>query len=193
MIKNKDEIKAYYQTHDISIKDCAALFDVSYRTLAHWIKSEGWEKLQAITSPQTLNTQIVQENLNEVLQVSKVKLKKELRSQLGYSGLDERTLHKVLDSSSEALILKALSVNFINANIAQAAILAKDELLKYNDARLVSDKPDPMFIACAEKVAKIFVDMKTTMYGKNVVIDSAQENDLENLSTQELLRIINEN
>ena len=103
------------------------------------------------------------------------------------------TLHNVLDSSTNEILLKALGISFLNANIAQSAILAKDELLKYNDKRLQSDKPDPMFIACAEKVAKMFSDLKTSVYGKNITIETTQNNNIKDLSTDELLALLDQN
>ena len=47
-----------------------------------------------------------------------------------------------------------------------------------------------MFIACAEKVAKIFSDLKTSVYGKNITLESTMQNNVETLSTDELLRIL---
>lgn len=193
MIKNKDEIKLYYQTHSASTKEVAQHFNVSYRTLAHWIKSEGWSKVEVLENSQTLKNELVQENIHSVLDIAKVKLKNEIRMQVDTSNLDRDTLYNVLDSSANEMILKALGITFINANIAHAAVLAKDELLKYNTKRMHNDKPDPMFIACAEKVAKIFSDLKTSVYGKTINVENTQENEIEKMSTDELLRILNEN
>lgn len=193
MIKNKDEIKLYYQTHNASTKEVAQHFNVSYRTLAHWIKSEGWSKVEVLENSQTLKNELVQENIHSVLDIAKAKLKNEIRMQVDTSNLDRDTLYNVLDSSANEMILKALGITFINANIAHAAVLAKDELLKYNTKRMHNDKPDPMFIACAEKVAKIFSDLKTSVYGKTINVENTQENEIEKMSTDELLRILNEN
>lgn len=193
MIKNKDEIKIYYQTHQASIKEVALHFGVSYRTLAHWVKEESWEKIEVLQNSKTLSNNIVQENLNAVIDVAKVKLKREIQGQIDTSNIDAMTLHNVLDSSTNEILLKALGISFLNANIAQSAILAKDELLKYNDKRLQSDKPDPMFIACAEKVAKMFSDLKTSVYGKNITIETTQNNNIKDLSTDELLALLHQN
>ena len=135
----------------------------------------------------------MQENLNAVIDVAKVKLKREIQGQIDTSNIDAMTLHNVLDSSTNEILLKALGISFLNANIAQSAILAKDELLKYNDKRLQSDKPDPMFIACAEKVAKMFSDLKTSVYGKNITIETTQNNNIKDLSTDELLALLDQN
>lgn len=193
MIKNKDEIKAYYQTHDKSIKETAEHFSIPYRTLAHWVKNEQWEKCQsvALANNQTLKANIVKSNINDVLQVAKVKIKRELKAQMGEVHIDEITLNNVLDSSSDELLMKALGISFIDKTMAQAALLAKDELLKLNAQRLENPQGDPMFIACAEKVVKIFSDLKTSVYGKNINIQSQNTNELETLSTDELLTLIN--
>lgn len=195
MIKNKDEIKVYYQTHDSSIKDTAAHFDIPYRTLAHWVKQEKWEKCKSIhiQDNKTLQNHIVKSNINEVLEVAKIKVKKELKQQIGEVHIDEITLNNVLDSSSDEILMKALGISFIDKSMAQSALLAKDELLKLNAQRLENPKGDPMFIACAEKVVKIFSDLKVSVYGKNINIQTQNTNDLENLSTDELLSMISQN
>lgn len=191
MIKNKDEIKIYYQTHNVSIKEVAEYFKVSYRTLAHWVKTEGWEKIEVLQNSKELKNDLVKGNMNSILDVTRQKLKREISAQIDTTTLDKDTLYNVLDSSVDEMILKALGISFINANIAHSAVLAKDELLKYNAKRLQSDKPDPMFIACAEKVARIFSDLKVSVYGKSATLETTQENEIQSLSTDELLRILN--
>ena len=39
-VKNKNEIRVYFETHSQSPKEVAAHFGISYRTLAHWIKND---------------------------------------------------------------------------------------------------------------------------------------------------------
>lgn len=51
------------------------------------------------------------------------------------------------------------------------------------------DKGDPMLIACAEKVNKMFIDMQNALYGKEIPKE-AVVNEYENLSTEELQKII---
>lgn len=48
MIQNKQEIKVYFETHNIEPKEVAKLYNIKYRTLMHWIKEEGWERGKAL-------------------------------------------------------------------------------------------------------------------------------------------------
>ncbi|STP13784.1 hypothetical protein [Helicobacter cinaedi] len=84
-----------------------------------------------------------------------------------------------------------MSVNFIQKNIALCAILAKDHLLRLAHNDNGDPKNSPIFIACAEKVAKIFADMKTQIYGKDTTLLQDQSVvEYEKLTLQELNALI---
>lgn len=187
-ISNKSEIEIFYKTHHMSIKDVASHFNVSYRTLAHWVKTEGWVAGCALEGAREEMAQgVVQENLNAVLDIAKVKAKNAIKKELGsvVSDVDSLVLDNLLESSTDEILSKALSLNFIQKNIALAGIIAKDRLLRL--VRMSENpKDDPMIIACAEKVAKIFGDMQQSVYGKNPQIENKQED----LSIEEIDRLL---
>ena len=46
-------------------------------------------------------------------------------------------------------------------------------------------------IACSEKVSKIFNELKTSLYGKEITITQNAKSDLSEMSDGELLELIN--
>lgn len=193
-ITNKAEIRAYFETHNQTPKEVAARFGISYRTLAHWIKSESWERARALqgVKAEVVRDELLQKSLGSVLDTGANKIKRQIRANLGSLAgeLDAMILNNLLDSSTDEILLQAMSSKFIQSNIALSTIIAKNELMV-----LMQDKGgsgDPMVIACAEKVAKMFADMQTLLYGKEPAITKieARENTLESMSEQELLALI---
>ena len=193
-ITNKAEIRAYFETHNQTPKEVAARFGISYRTLAHWIKSESWERARALqgVKAEVVRDELLQKSLGSVLDTGANKIKRQIRANLGSLAgeLDSMILNNLLDSSTDEILLQAMSSKFIQSNIALSTIIAKNELMV-----LMQDKGgsgDPMVIACAEKVAKMFADMQTLLYGKEPAITKieARENTLESMSEQELLALI---
>lgn len=191
-VKNKAEIKAYYQTHDASAKEVAKIFNVAYRTLANWIAKEQWEKGSAIKSIQAevLSDSLTNHRLSTFIGSKKQELKAQIASNLNTQELDSMIVDNLLESSTDELLLKAMNLNFINKNILLSAMIAKDELLRlvaYNKG----GKPDPVIIACAEKTAKMFESLKISLYGREVTRERENiDNDFTKLSTQELLSMI---
>ena len=50
-----------------------------------------------------------------------------------------------------------------------------------------ADKPDVMVVASAEKVQKMFLDLKTAIFGKDALVSTSDnEVDFENMSEAEL-------
>ena len=194
-IKNKNEIEIFYKTHTLSINEVAKHFNIPYRTLAHWVKLGQWQKGEAMEC-QEINTPEVIKNSNKVLDVAKTKLKEQIKSNLGdvcYK-VDNVILNNLLESSTDEILLKTMSINFIQKNIALCAVLAKDQLMRMASFDDGSVKNSPVFIACAEKVAKIFADMKTQIYGKEniAIIDNQASLEYEKLSTYELNALLKE-
>ena len=193
-IQNKAEIKAYYESHDKSAKEVANIFRISYRTLAHWIKSEGWVKGGAIEaiSVEVINDSLTNHRLSTFLGHKKQQLKDQIASNLSANELDSMILNNLLESSTDELLLKAMNLNFINKNILLSAIIAKDELFRLVAHNKASGaKPDPMVIACAEKTARMFEGLKVSLYGRDAQVGAAQlENDYAKLSTDELLKLL---
>ena len=188
------KIRAYFETHNQTPKEVAARFCISYRTLAHWIKSESWERARALqgVKAEVVRDELLQKSLGSVLDTGANKIKRQIRANLGSLAgeLDQMILNNLLDSSTDEILLQAMSSKFIQSNIALSTIIAKNELMVLMQAK--GGSGDPMVIACAEKVAKMFADMQTLLYGKEPAITKieARENTLESMSEQELLALI---
>lgn len=186
---NKAEIEIFYKTHDLSIKEVANHFNMPYRTLANWIAKEGWKQGEAIVRIAEVEKPIIQNNTNAVLDIAQVKIKQNIKESLGDVAfkVDEVVLNNLLDSSADEVLLKAMTINYIQKNIALTAVLAKDHLMRLHQETAQDPKLSPIFIQSAEKVAKIFADMKANIYGKEVIQAQSKDNiELEKLSNEEL-------
>ncbi|TLD94637.1 hypothetical protein LS71_009290 [Helicobacter jaachi] len=194
-IHNKKEIEIFYKTHNLSIKEVALHFQMSYRTLAHWVKSEGWQMGSAIENVQVLKEDIVRKNITKSLQIAKDNIKDEIRHNLGECAneLDSLLLDNLLASSTEELLLRVMSLEHIHKNLALLSAVAKDNLLKIaRDAKNAQERA--MVIACAEKVGKMYESLQSAIYGKNLTINSTNSANkrLEDLSNEELESLIRE-
>lgn len=196
MLKNKNEIRLFYETHKMAKKDVAAHFDISYRTLAHWVKTEKWVCGKGIDNiePENIKGEIIKAEVASVLNSAKNRIKREISQNIGsYAAeVDSIVRENLLDESTNQVLLMAISQDFIQKNIMLAGLLAKDELLRMN-AKRDPDKPDALFIACAEKVAKIFESMQISLYGKDTprLAQNSESVDYSKMSEAELLAIIN--
>ena len=191
-IKNKNEIEIFYKTHNLSKQEVAKHFNIPYRTLAYWIKKENWKQGQALSIDEIHNPQVIK-NTNRVLNIAEDRIKEQIKTNLGECAfnVDSMILNNLLQSSTDEILLKTMSVNFIQKNIALCAILAKDHLLRLAHNDNGDPKNSPIFIACAEKEAKIFADMKTQIYGKDTTLLQDQSVvEYEKLTLQELNALI---
>ncbi len=193
MIKNKQEIKIYYQTHNQSPKAVAELFNISYRTLMDWIAKEGWEAGSAIkgVSEKNLAGELIQREFGSVMAKKSEDIKRNIKANLGDEAykIDEMILNNMLNSSTEELLLNAMTSNFIQKNLDLSAVIAKDELMKMLALRQ-EHKADPMIIACAEKYQKMLIDMQNTLFGKEPMLKEEGNTSLEELSDKELLEML---
>lgn len=194
---NKNEIKLYYQTHNEEAKEVAKKFNIPLRTLSHWISTEKWIKGQAIEgiTAEIINNKLINKEFGTAIYKERERIHNKIRHNLGdeVCAVDEMILNNLLQESTEKLLLKAIGLNYIQNNIALSAIIARDELLKLKGlSDLNPNKAEPLVIASAEKVQKTFLDLKNAFYGKDVLISNESVN-LDNLSDEELLRIIQTN
>ncbi|MDD6056606.1 MAG: helix-turn-helix domain-containing protein [Helicobacteraceae bacterium] len=194
MYDNKQEVEIFYKTHNLNIKEVAEHFNISYRTIARWAKKGGWIKGEAIEKIEVLEKKAVQQNNNKVLCIAKETIKEEIKHNLGEVALniDSVILNNALESSTDALLTNAMNLNYIQKNIALSAILSKDALMRMV-ANSGNPKDDPILIACAEKVAKIFTDLKVSIYGKDAGLLKENDNlelDIERLSNEELKMLL---
>ncbi|PZT48177.1 hypothetical protein B6S12_04985 [Helicobacter valdiviensis] len=195
MIKNKQEIKIYFETHYQTPKAVAELFNINYRTLMDWINKEGWEAGSAIKDiPQKeLQGELIKKEFGSILSKKQEDIKTRIKQNLGDEAykIDSMILNNMLESSTEELLLGAMSANFIQKNLALSAMIAKDELMKMVNLR-VEHKADPMVIACAEKYQKMLLEMQNALYGKAPMIKEENTASLEELSDRELLEMLKE-
>lgn len=192
MIANKAEIRIFYETHELKPKEVSTHFNISYRTLAHWIKTEGWERGIALKALQTanLNKKLLKKEFASTLSIESKKIKDTLKENISHTTeLSTELKDSLLDLVSEEVLLQALTTQALQKNIIQMAMIGKAELLRILKNREDS-KGDAMIIACAEKVEKMFIDAQNCFYGKSAtmaIIDvSTNDTDLTTLSTAEL-------
>ena len=194
-IENKNEIRAYFELNTDSPKQVAARFKISYRTLMHWIKNEGWVrgKARACIEPQVLSNELLKKEFASVRAISSENIKQGLRANLSPScALDELVLNNMLEQTTEKLLLDVVSLDFVQKNIALSALIAKDELMRAVALR-DENKPDFAIVAAAEKVNNIFTNLGLSLFGKAAFEKNVKlgENDFEKMSEAELLQLYN--
>lgn len=90
MIANKDEIKIYFELNNDKPKDVAAKFDIKYRTLMHWIKTENWERgkhTKGIKS-QLSKDKLLQKEHFSIQNATSQKIKREILDRLGVNAAE---------------------------------------------------------------------------------------------------------
>lgn len=197
-VSNKDEVKLYFESNNDTPKVVAERFKIKYRTLMHWIKSEGWErgKYQREIKTELVADELLQKEHFSIQNATASKIKRQILENMGAeaSKVNEACLNAMLDETSDKLLLEAMSLNFIQKNIAQTCLIAKNELLQLIEQKQ-NGKADAMIIAAAEKLQNMFSNLQTTIYGKEPPKQALQvdENtDFSKLTNAELLAIINE-
>ena len=193
-IANKNEIEIFYKTHSLSIKEVATHFNISYRTLAHWVKSEKWVAGSAVECAQKeVSVSVVQDSIDNVLDVTRSRLKMAIKNDLGEvaNKIDSLVLENLLESSTDEILARAMSLNFIQKNIALSAVIAKDRLLRLAQNTQGDTRADPTIIACAEKVVSIFDKMQSAIYGRTP-LSVSQEKEVKDMSLQELNALLKE-
>ena len=168
--KNKDLIKAYYETHNEDSKEVAKRFEIPVRTLNYWILTEKWQKASALNgiTQEVLSKDLVKKEFGTALARESERIKEKIRYNLGDNAfkVDSMLLENMLEDSTQKLLLGAMSLNYIQQNITLSALIARDELLRLKAKSVDADKPDVMVVASAEKVQKMFLDLKTAIFGK---------------------------
>lgn len=189
--KNKDLIKAYYETHNEEAKEVAKRFEIPLRTLNYWILTESWQKASALNgiTQEVISKDLVKKEFGTALARESERIKEKIRYNLGDTAfkVDSMILENMLEDSTEKLLLGAMTLNYIQHNIALSTLIARDELLRLKAKSADTDKPDVMVVASAEKVQKMFLDMKNAIFGKDALaITNNSEVDFENMSEAEL-------
>lgn len=196
-LNQKNEAKIYFLSHNESIKEVAKRFNIPYRTFAHWVSSEKWEAGSAIAgiSEKHLQKDLVKKEFGSVMQLIAEDTKSQIKRNLGDDAylIDEMILNNILEDSTDKILTNAINLNYIQKNIALSAVVARNELLKM--LKFAKEhQADPTIIAAAERVQKIFLDLKESAFGKNYVPkDNKVTINYEELSDEELERILKEN
>ncbi|MGX2972869.1 helix-turn-helix domain-containing protein [Helicobacter sp. T3_23-1059] len=195
---NQNEIRLYFETHDASPKEVAQKFGISYRTLAHWIKTQNWQRACALKniSTQKVQTELLHKEFGTAMAITHNKIKQDLRDGLSgvyASELNESIKNAMLDEASEELLARAMGAKFLQQNAISAALLAKNEMLRMIANR--SKESDPLILGAAKEVAKLFLEMSESLHGKGVsqILEVQTQEDLENLSADELKAFIAQN
>lgn len=194
MHSNKNEIEIFYKTHNLSAKEVAKHFSIPYRTINHWVKKEGWVMGEALQNIKINPLSTAQSD--KIIDITQAKIKNQIKQNLGALAyeVDDLILKNLLDSSTDDILLKTMTLNFIQKNMSLGAVIAKDALMKMISSPDLKVKDSPMIIACAEKVVKIFSEIQANIYGKNINLVSGdnKHQELESLSTSQLAQLIKE-
>ena len=161
----KKEIRTYYESHYLDIKEVAEAFKVNQRTLYNWIQTENWEKgklvknveAKAITK-KLLGDKGVLDQINMTKEAIKANMKNNMQ------GLYRIYEERILDTTADELLLKAMSETFINTQITKTALIAQSEFNRLASLSVQSSSPNPKVIQAAKDVVSIFVDMKKSLF-----------------------------
>ena len=189
----KKEVEIFFKTNKTNVAETARRFKLPYTTVKTWIDNEGWIAGSAIENIDTTSNEVVTNNFNLVTHKAKENIKNEIIQNLGSLAydVDSIVLSSLLNESSESLLIQAMSLNHINKSLALNASIAKNALMQLNANNNGSIESNMAVIACSEKVSKIFNDLKTSLYGRDVTIVNNVTKDYSEMSDAELLEMIN--
>lgn len=195
--EKKEEIRLYFETHMLSPKEVAEAFNIGYRTLCVWIKKEGWEKGKGLESVAKKNIRgdLLKQEFGGILEVSKEKIKENIKENLGtnsYQNIDRNKLDEILEGLSEDLLFKMLNVEFLHKNMLSSFLIAKEELLKMRRNTKINQN-NPAIISSAQKLIEMLGNIQRNLYDDKILsktLDSGLEKQVESLSNEELLKLI---
>lgn len=189
----KKQVEIFYKSNETTIAIAARRFKLPYTTIKTWVDNEGWVAGSALQNIETTNAEVIKENFNLITKKAQDSIKQEIITNLGELSLDvdKIVLNSLISESAESVLIQAMSLNHINKALALNASIAKNALMS-----LYANADDSMetklaIIAGSEKVSKIFNDLKTSLYGKDVTINHNINKDVSEMSEAELLEIIN--
>lgn len=190
--KFKKEVEIFFKSNETNAAETARKFNIPYTTVKTWVATEKWESGSAIKNIENLGNEVVTKNFNIVTKTAQDKIKNEITQNLGELAfsVENAVLESLLNESSENLLIQAMSLNHINKSLALNAAIAKNALLQLCAQDNGSMQSKMAIVACSEKVGKIFQDLKTSLYGKEVTIIQNAETDYTEASDAELLEII---
>lgn len=193
----KEEIRTYFETHRDDVKDVSAKFEVSQRTLYHWIKIEEWKQGKyANAGKETVQSDLVQTAIGSRLDYAKKKVINEIKSGFDESGTVFSS--DIIQTRADEILLEAIGATYINKAMAEAAVIAKTTL---RDMLGDGSIKQSQIISSAKDVVNIFSEIKRSIYGKepdtvvqiaNINGGNMSANDMATLSDEELKKLISE-
>lgn len=193
----KNEIKFYYETHNIENKKIAEKFNISYRLLMQWVKKERWEKGKGVKNVAKTNikNELIKKEFGTIIDATSEKIKENVKANLGetYYNLNDLVKKNLLDNLADELLIEAMGINFLQKNMALGALIAKDELLRMLNLR-DEGKAEPLLIAMSEKYINILATLQKSFYGNsdsslNLNVVNINE-DISKLTKSEILERI---
>lgn len=177
----KDKVKAYYESHFDNNDTICQIFDVNERTLRHWAQSEKWErgKLLSETNPQDLQQQIIENGAKE----THAQLANAIANKLDIS-------YEVAQNVSEEMLFKAMSLDFLNKELARVMLIGK-----YAFESFAQKQPDsPKTAMLAKEMVGMIAQVKQSLFGKeaeihNVVNVTSNIIDLSKFTDEQLQQI----
>lgn len=194
--KLKIRIKTYYETHIVEVKELSKKFNIAERTIYKWIKNENWQQGLRMLEPINKDDFIKDELVSKIEAYKKSAKAKILGSDCL---VDEEIINDYIDE----VLLKTMSLEFLDKSIIESAIVAKQKLKDLVFSSQNYNKKDNLqVINACEKVVSIFNSAKSSIHGKdekqniNVVLNNNLSNlnsfDVANMSDEELKRILNQ-
>ena len=191
-LSKKKEVEIFFKTNNTTIAQTAKRFNIPYTTIKTWVDNEKWQSGSAIENISTTNNEIIKENFNIITHKAQDNIKQEIISNLGTLSydIDKIVLDSLINESSEAILIQAMSLNHINKSLALNASIAKNALLNLNATNDGSIQHNAAIVACSEKVSKIFLDLKESLYGKDIKMANTQTIEYDEMSEAELRELL---
>ena len=180
--KIKDEVKAFYESHYEDNKTICIEYGIKERTLRHWAQSEKWVRGRLLNEikPQDLQKQIIENGAKE----THAQLANQIANKLDVS-------LEVAQNVSEEMLFKAMSLDFLNKELARVMLIGK-----YAFESFAQKQPDsPKTAMLAKEMVGMIAQVKQSLFGKeaeihnvvNVVQNIADFSQLSDEQLQQLL------
>lgn len=197
--KNKDEIKAYYQTNMIQAQEVAKLFDIPKRTLYEWINKEGWEMGKHIPKVPITANELIKDEFGSRITKAKEDMQSQIKTNLMNEGISEVIAEATAQKTSDNLLISAMSVEFLDSKATETLLIAKNAYERFATRALAKSDPnmENRLIMMSKNMVDMYSQVKSTIYGKSpdvnvqiANINNSSDLDFKNLSDKELLEII---
>lgn len=194
--KNKEEIKAYYETHFLSPKEIATFFDMPKRTIYEWISKEGWEIGKSIPKEPINPNELIKDEFGTRLSKAKNDLKDKIKNNLINSGISEIIAEATAKKTSDNMLLQAMSMEFLDTKATEALLISKNAFEKFANANINNPSAQAKIIAMSKNMVEMYSSVKSTIYGKNPEVSinianiNSTDSEIKKLSDKELLEII---